>query len=102
MPCGYGVTSMLCRFCRPASRRRPAPIGVGARAALLIAIFCSMAAVSIAHEDQDAAGTTAASTWPRVSAQSETYELVGILKGEKLTIYVDQFGTNEPVRDASV
>jgi membrane fusion protein, heavy metal efflux system len=55
------------------------------------------------HEDDDATRSAlASSTYPRVSAHSELYELVGIVRGERLSIYVDQFATNEPVADAKV
>jgi len=39
---------------------------------------------------------------PRVEAQSESFELVGMLEGGKLTLYLDRFATNEPVRDAAI
>ena len=34
--------------------------------------------------------------------RSETYELVGIALGERLTVYLDRFGTNEPVLEAKI
>ncbi len=39
---------------------------------------------------------------PRVSAQSETYGLVGILRGDRLVIYLDRFASNEPVTEADI
>lgn len=39
---------------------------------------------------------------PRVEAQSESFELVGMLEGEKLTLYLDRFATNEPVPKAAI
>jgi hypothetical protein len=39
---------------------------------------------------------------PRVEAHSEGFELVGVLEGEKLTLYLDRFATNEPVTDAAI
>ena len=33
---------------------------------------------------------------------SETYELVGILRGDRLIIYLDRFATNEPVTTANI
>ena len=50
------------------------------------------------HGDQPAVAVTTAQ--PRVSAQSGTYELVGILQGERLAIYLDRFSDNAPVTDA--
>lgn len=52
------------------------------------------------HGDEKPAGTVSAR--PRVVAQSENYEVVGILKGDRLSIYVDHFATNEPLTDATV
>jgi membrane fusion protein, heavy metal efflux system len=55
------------------------------------------------HEDDDATRSALAlSTYPRVTAQSDLYELVGIVSGERLSIYLDHFATNEPVADANV
>jgi RND family efflux transporter MFP subunit len=76
-----------------------------------VSALCCLAAVlfglshSIAHEGHDhgdGASALAASAYPRVSAQSELYEIVGILKGDRLTIYLDHFATNEPVNGATV
>ena len=39
---------------------------------------------------------------PRVAAQSDAYELVGILRGGRLAVYLDRFATNEPVTDAKL
>jgi membrane fusion protein, heavy metal efflux system len=39
---------------------------------------------------------------PRVDAQSESFELVGMLEGEKLTLYLDRFATNEPITNAAI
>jgi hypothetical protein len=39
---------------------------------------------------------------PRLVASSEAYELVAILEGERLTIYLDRFEDNAPVTDAAI
>lgn len=39
---------------------------------------------------------------PRVEAHSESFELVGMLEGGKLTLYLDRFATNEPVTGAAI
>src|SRR5262249_38964688 len=55
------------------------------------------------HEDNDATRSAlSSSTYPRVTAHSELYGLVGIVRGERLSIYLDHFATNEPVVDAKV
>jgi cobalt-zinc-cadmium efflux system membrane fusion protein len=39
---------------------------------------------------------------PRLEAHSESFELVGVLEGEKLILYLDRFATNEPVTGAVI
>src|SRR5262245_63533154 len=78
----------------------------------LATLLCVLAGVvtfsflSLAHEghDQDDAGRAAlaSSTYPRVVAQSDLYEVAGILRGDRLSLYLDNFVTNEPVTDAKV
>jgi cobalt-zinc-cadmium efflux system membrane fusion protein len=91
----------LFRFC-------PAGLFHNARVAALCClagIFLSLSApfAHEGHEDNDATRSVLASfTYPRVTAHSELYELVGIVRGERLSIYLDHFATNEPVSDAKV
>src|SRR5262245_39332387 len=71
----------------------------------LAGIFLSLSApfAHEGHEDDDATRSgLASSTYPRVTSHSELYELVGIPKGERLSIYLDHFATNESVSDAKV
>src|SRR5829696_8411976 len=49
-----------------------------------------------------AAAPTATSGTPRVTAQSESHELVGLLRGDRLAIYLDRLASNEPVTEAKV
>jgi membrane fusion protein, heavy metal efflux system len=71
-----------------------------------IAAFLLIPSVAPAHEghdhDDSARAALASSTYPRVTAHSELYEVVGILKGDRLLIYLDRAATNEPVTDAKV
>lgn len=56
-------------------------------------------------EHLDAPGATqagAASAWPRFEAATETFELVGHLYADELSVLIDRFDTNAPVRDATV
>jgi membrane fusion protein, heavy metal efflux system len=39
---------------------------------------------------------------PRITVQSETYELVAVASGEQLAIFLDRFGSNGPVTDAKI
>ena len=60
---------------------------------------------SLAHEGHDHGAPPAADVTtsnPRVAAQSDAYELVGILRGGRLGVYLDRFATNEPVTDAKL
>jgi RND family efflux transporter MFP subunit len=54
------------------------------------------------HDDDSAKAALAASAYPRVTAQSDLYELVAIAKDKRLTIYLDRFATNEPLVDAQL
>jgi cobalt-zinc-cadmium efflux system membrane fusion protein len=75
-------------------------------AALSVAIFILGFSAALPHEGHDhaddARAVPPASAHPRVVAQSEQYEVVGILKGGRLSIYLDQFASNKPVTDAVV
>ena len=79
-------------------------MSVGSLVALLG--FCLMlGAPSSAHEGHDLApaqDSAPAASLPRLSAFSEVYELVGVLDGLRLTIYLDRFQDNVPVTDANI
>src|SRR5438132_1955880 len=93
---------MPSRFGCPALRR-VAPVGAGRLVIVLaIAIACSAPFFAAAHEEHDQASPGTVSPRPRVTAQSELYELVGILSGEQLAITLDHFDSNEPVVAATV
>ena len=74
----------------------------------LSAVLVGIAALStpvLAHEGHDHdAPTTAAvtSASPRIALTSDLYEAVGVVRGGSLKLYLDRFGTNEPVTDAKV
>jgi RND family efflux transporter MFP subunit len=84
---------------------------LGLLSTVRIATLCVVASfpglpAAFAHEGHDhddaARAALASSTYPRVVAESELYEAVGILKGDRLSIYLDRFATNEPVTDAKL
>ena len=54
------------------------------------------------HDHGDAAATTIGQALPRFSAESEAFELVGVLRGKQITLYLDRFADNSPVRDAQI
>jgi cobalt-zinc-cadmium efflux system membrane fusion protein len=92
---------LLSRFCPPG-------LFHNARVAAqccVAGIFLSLSApfAHEGHEHDDATRSAlASSTYPRITAHSELYELVGIVRGERLSIYLDHFTTNESVSAAKV
>lgn len=52
------------------------------------------------HDHGDAPAMTEGATSPRFTAVSESFELVGILQGKQLTLYLDRSSDNSPVADA--
>ena len=53
------------------------------------------------HGDETSAAVGGAAL-PRFTAVSELFELVGVLKGRELTLYLDRSDTNAPVKDAKL
>src|SRR5688572_746137 len=74
--------------------------------AMLVGLgLLTVLAPSLAHEGHDHGGPPVAEVTtsnPRVAVQSDAYELVGILRGGRLGVYLDRFATNEPVTDAKL
>jgi hypothetical protein len=54
------------------------------------------------HDHGDAAPAAAGTALPRFAAVSETFELVGVLDGRQVTLYLDRFADNTPVRGAQI
>jgi hypothetical protein len=54
------------------------------------------------HDHGDAAPAAIGTALPRFAAVSETFELVGVLDGKQVTLYLDRFADNAPVRDAQI
>src|SRR5437899_9031333 len=92
----------LFRFCPPGLFRNARVAALCCVAGVFVSLSTPFAHEG-GHEDDDATRSAlASSTYPRVTAQSELYELVGIVKGERLSIYLDHVATNEPIADAKV
>jgi membrane fusion protein, heavy metal efflux system len=73
--------------------------------ALLAAMTFLGGRPAYAHDGHDhGAPPTPISTTiaPRVDASSTLFELIGVLRDGKLTLYLDRFVTNEPVKDAEI
>lgn len=75
-----------------------------ALAALLAAVFlfAAPAWAGPGHDHGDEAPAAVGQALPRFSAVSETFELVGVLSGQQITLYLDRFTDNSPVRGAQI
>jgi membrane fusion protein, heavy metal efflux system len=72
-------------------------------AILLIATaFLSPALAGEGHDHGDAPAAAIGTTAPRVTSHSDLFELVGMVEGNALKIYLDHYATNEPVTDAKI
>lgn len=76
-------------------------IGFGCLFAFVLSLSVSAAHEGHDHGD-DQKSAAASSAFPRVTAQSDRYEVVGILKNGKFSIFVDDAVSNQPVTDVTV
>lgn len=70
--------------------------------ALLLTLFIPLAIAGPGHDHGDTAPQATGSALPRFTAVSEDLELVGIVKGKLITLYLDRFKDNSPVNDAQI
>ena len=71
----------------------------------LAAVLAGLAPQTLAgdgHDHGEAPATTAGPALPRFTAVSELFELVGVVNGKNVTVYLDHFADNSPVKDAKV
>jgi hypothetical protein len=74
-------------------------------AVFLLAVMAMSAPPARAHEGHDHGAPSVApltAVAPRVEASSESFELVGILRGETMLVFLDRFASNEPVTGATI
>ena len=72
-------------------------------AALLVAVnLLAPAAWAGEGHDHGEAPAAVGQALPRFTAESELFELVGVLSGKQITLYLDRFGDNSPVRGAQI
>ncbi|WP_396270743.1 hypothetical protein [Ideonella sp.] len=73
-------------------------------AALLVTatLFGPSAWAGEGHDHSEASSPAVEQALPRFAAVSETFELVGVLSGQQITLYLDRFGDNSPVREAQI
>ena len=70
--------------------------------ALIFTLLSPMAIAGEGHDHAEAAPKTQGTALPRFVAFSEDLEMVGIVNGKQLTIYLDRFTDNSPVNDALI
>lgn len=71
-------------------------------AALLLPAACGLAVADDGHDHGGGASAAAVAAQPRFAAVSEQFELVGVLDGRALTLWLDRFADNQPVPDARI
>lgn len=54
------------------------------------------------HDHGEAAPSASGPALPRFTAESELFELVGVLKGKQITLYLDRTVDNSPVTEAQI
>jgi len=70
--------------------------------ALIFTLPSSPAMAGPGHDHGEAAPQAQGTALPRFVAVSEDLEMVGIVNGKQLTIYLDRFKDNSPVNDAQI
>lgn len=70
---------------------------------LLLALSLGAASARAdAGHDHGEAPAAAGPSLPRFTAASETFELVGVLQGNEIVMYLDRYADNSPVRNAQI
>lgn len=77
------------------------PLFAWGLAAVLLGVR-TPAAAGAGHDHGDAGQQNTGAALPRFAAVSETFELVGVLNGKQLTLYLDRYADNTPVRGAQI
>lgn len=70
--------------------------------AVLTVLMPSTALAGEGHDHGEAPAAAGGTAAPRFFAVSETFELVGILNGKQLTLYLDRFADGSPVGNAKL
>ena len=70
--------------------------------ALLVSLAGPAWAADEHGHDHDAPAAAAGPALPRFAAVSEAFELVGVVNGKQLAIYLDRFDDNSPVEGAKL
>ena len=70
--------------------------------AVVLTTFFSYAWAGEGHDHGDAPAAATGTAAPRLTSHSDLFELVGMVEGNEMKIYLDRFATNEPVTDAKI
>jgi hypothetical protein len=70
--------------------------------ALLAALHSPPARADDGHDPGAAPAAATGAALPRFAASSDLFELVGVVSGRQLTVFVDRFSDNAPVKGAAV
>jgi len=73
--------------------------------AIPLAILILVPKLAIAgegHDHGEAAPTATGPALPRFAAVSDLFELVGVLNGRQITLYLDRVADNSPVTEAQI
>ena len=54
------------------------------------------------HDHDEVPAATSGTVAPRMTSHSDLFEVVGLVEGNELKIYLDRYETNEPVTDAKI
>lgn len=65
-------------------------------------VLPSLARAGDGHDHGDAAPAPSGPALPRFAATSDLFELVGVLNGKQITLYLDRTADNSPVTDAQI
>jgi hypothetical protein len=68
----------------------------------LAALSCAPAHADDGHNHDAAPAASSGPALPRFAATSELFELVGVVNGKQLTVYLDRFNDNTPVQGAKL
>ena len=75
---------------------------IRASAALAAALAIAPALASPDHDHGDAPATPGGAALPRFHASSDAFELVGVVDGRSLRVWLDRFEDNAPVQGARI
>ena len=67
-----------------------------------IALAAPLASAGDGHDHGEAPASSAGPAAPRFAATSETFELVGVVNGKQLTLYLDRYADGSPVKGAKL